>query len=249
MRVSRDITCQGIILRTTKYRNSSLLIDIFSRELGRITILAKSILSEKNQYYHLMEIGNELDWQIQKSESHLYYFRNAELQNAYLHSLSYENSLPLYAAIELYLQLVIPTEESEQFYQLLSSYFVYMQTFKQNGIVIFWRFLLRIFHIYGSPLNLQSCCLCHSELQTNGTFSFIHSGFVCEKCINQKNEYHYELSKEASDIISKLPKIGHFVNQLTLSPKTIKNINIIFLKHFEYHFHKTLHFKSLKSMI
>jgi len=43
---------------------------------------------------------------------------------------------------------------------MVQKYLNYIKTVKRNGIAIFWRFLLRIYKIYGISLDLQTCVIC-----------------------------------------------------------------------------------------
>jgi DNA repair protein RecO (recombination protein O) len=248
MRTTRDCSLKGIILRKTNYRNSSLLLELFCEQTGKITVLGKGIRSEENQYYSLMEIGNELDLLLNKSETDLYFFRQGELISAHLFSLPYEQTLPYFAAIELYLQLMIPQNEAPFFYQLLRDYFLYLNRVSQNGVVIFWRFLLKIFQLFGIPFNWKECCKCGSTLQNHTAFSPSLSGFLCSDCSRTGQFDFYFLQPEENDILQKLPNIGNYLSKLNITPTAVRNINQLFLFYLNENFHQTFHINSLQSL-
>jgi DNA repair protein RecO len=248
MRQTRDCSWQGILLRKVVYRNSSLLLDIITPQAGKITILAKGVRNPNNHFLSILEVGNELDILIQKSTTDLYYFKQAELIHAYFHGIAYEPSLPYYAAVELYLQLSFPEEEALLFYQLLKEYFTYMKKVSINGIAIFWRFFLRLFHLYGIPIDFSKCCHCHSTLSGYKAYLPSMNGFLCDNCLTHKWTDVIFFVNGENDALKKMNHIGNCLNQLILTDQTIRSINSLLLNHMSEHFHKPFHLKSLQSI-
>ena len=53
----------GIVIRKTRFKETSLIIEIFSKESGKISILARGVRREKSQYFGLLEILNEVEFE------------------------------------------------------------------------------------------------------------------------------------------------------------------------------------------
>ncbi|MBN2461830.1 MAG: recombination protein O N-terminal domain-containing protein, partial [Candidatus Cloacimonetes bacterium] len=100
----RERAIRGIILKKVLYRETSLILDFFSRSEGRVSMLAKGSRGEKSRHTGLLELLNELEAVVYMNrESSWIIFKSAELIKSHLYEVNFQTSTLLQAAAELYL--------------------------------------------------------------------------------------------------------------------------------------------------
>lgn len=248
--MGRDLDVKGIVLRKTPFKETSYILEVFTSERGQISVIAKGANRPKSRIQGMLERANELDMTLYHNpDSDWYVLKTAAIIHSHLHGQNYETMALIHSAIEIYLQLIITEDEAKRFYRLLSTYFLFIVKVKKNGIAIFWRFLLRLTLMLGIPMNLDSCVFCkraNDDLRFAAFFPQ-KDGFACRDCSKPVN-VAISISKETSEILAIMNRIGNFLDSITLSSNAIKEINNLFLVHFSHHFHKKFSLKSLDAL-
>jgi len=248
MAVNREYKFIGIVIRKTNYKESSIIFEVFSKQLGKISIIAKGANREKSKNFGLLEVLNELEMVIIKNRNgDLFTLSSTNLLKSFLYKTNFRTNLLMLASVEYIRQLIIPEDDFEQLYYLLSKYLDYIKENEKNGIVIFWRFLLNSFHILGIPLNLSYCVRCNKKENFLNSFYPYGNGFLCSEC---SRKFHLEeslyLSETVKKILSNIYKIGKMINSLEIPKNSIVQINRIFTLHLAEHFQRRFVFKSLE---
>lgn len=237
---------QGCLVKMSEYSESSLILQVFTRELGSLSILAKGIRKSQNR--------NQLN-PLSEYEFSLYAPREAGLYLLSESSLLLERnfcSLPeswaaADCALELYSLLIIPTEESPVYYRLLNAYLAYLAKLEGNAILIWWRFLLRVFMMLGTPFQPATCSSC----QGSGPIRAYAKGtadLICADCFDPgpDADRYTSLSPQSSQILALLPQIGDHLSTLTPSRASVQQINLLLAEFYYSHFNHELKLKSLK---
>ena len=150
------------------------------------------------------------------------------------------------AAVEVIRQILISIEDSQEIYNLLSTYLDYIKSVEKNGIAIFWRFILKLCRILGIEFNITNCIQCTQKKQFKAFFPQ-KNGFICNDCYHPGYyEQVIEMDKATVQLISKLNHIGNHLENISISKPIIKQINRIFLIHLSENFHKKIHLKSIE---
>jgi len=242
----RNKQTQGIVLRKIPFKESSYICDVISPDFGIIKVIAQGIRKEEGKGAGLIETGNELQMVVyHNNSSEWYILRSAEISQAYILNTSYENQVLVYAAIEFYLALIIHSEDFAEIFQLLKTYLQYIREVKQNGILVFFRFVMRVFKVLGVSVNMKHCAVCAEETQEFVAYSLIKDGFICKNCYKPNHPEYVEFSGLFSLIIRNFGRIGKMLNSLKTDVQTLNEIERFICRHFENAFHKKLELNSL----
>ncbi|KQC02897.1 MAG: hypothetical protein APR54_09965 [Candidatus Cloacimonas sp. SDB] len=244
----RDFKTEGIVLRKTPFKETSYILEIFTKHLGRISVIAKGVRKEKQAQSGLLDLLNELELVLHKSpQSNWFILSSARLLRSWLRDIDFNNGLLLQAGIEVYRQLEIQREDNLILYDLLLKYFRYIQRKRKNGIAVFWRFLLRIFNIYGIDIDVHSCVECNTSEAEFIAFYPQKNGFICKNCYLPA---HYDstlrISEKTAKVFSNIMFIGNVLEDIEISNESVKELNNIFLLHLAEHFRQNFHLKSLE---
>lgn len=244
---SREIDTTGIILRKVPFKETSLIIEIFSKDYGNISVMAKGARKAKSKSIGQLELLNELELSLYRNPtSEWYIYKSSSLLKAHLFETRFRTGIVMQAAVEILRQIIITEDEAAAIYELFQKYLKYVKTVNKHEIVIFWRFLLGFFKEVGIEFNLSNCVICSRENDFVGYYPQKH-GFLCSKCYRPIHEsYILRINSEMRDLFQNLPQIGNYLDELKLSKNDIKKLNHIFLTHLSENLHKTFYLKSLE---
>ncbi len=244
----RDFKTSGVVLRKTPFKETSLIVELFTQHLGRISVIAKGVRKEKKAEGGLLDILNELDLVLHKNpQSSMFIVVSAELIRSWYRDIDFNNGLLLQACIEVFRQLEMQREDILPLYDLMIKYFNYIHKKRKNGIAIFWRLLIRILNIYGIDIDVSNCIKCGRKTDDLTAFFPQKNGFICNKCyLPAYEESTLRISGKSAEVLSKIMFIGNIMEDMEISNETTSQINKIFLLHLSEHFHQNFHLKSLE---
>ena len=223
-------------------------MEIFTRDLGIVKIIAKGVRSQKSKTIGLYESMNEVELVLyHKPGSDWYTVNSINLIEAHLFSCPFDTGLLIQAAGEIYRQLVLTEEESPQIYKLLITYLQYIKMVKKNGIAIFWRFLSRLLSILGLETDFEDCVICHHPQNNYSVFSPARHGFICNSCHRPAmTGLQLRDSSEVTFLLKNLHQIGNILDTIELGKSTIEQMNKIFLIYMSDQYHKKFYLNSLE---
>lgn len=242
----KQFITQGIILHKIDYSDTSLILEVFTEKYGKISVIVKGGKREKRADSGFYQIMNQLEFSLISQQSDMYLVHDSTYVEVLAKLDHWEIFKYQCAALELYRNLIISNEESHDFFEVLRNFLSYIRSVDRHHVLIFWRFLLRIFKMLGIELNVAVCAHCLSEQKPLTHYNSQQSGFLCADCTYELNEPCIPLESHTAFVLRSLPTIGHSLSDIDLSEPEIREINSILVRHFEDHLHQKLIFKSLK---
>lgn len=234
----------GFVLREFKYKESSKIIDVFTQELGKISIMAKGVLKGKNTNLSSTQRFVKANFNLYKSSNDFYGIKEASLIQSYSKSnKSFDIILYKVAICDLLLRTIDQTQ-NEIVFNLLDSSFEAFEKSSKNRINIFLAFLLKYISFSGFKPNLGFCGSCGKKIEGKDIyFSKELSSVVCQDCkLKVKDKIYltkdefiylkkllYTSSREVEEISEKIDveKIGTLIINFCLENLEIKKFNSI----------------------
>jgi len=238
----RLVVTHAVILRRKPWRENSFLLEVFSPDLGRTTVIAQG--ARREQSAGETEPLTEYELTLYKS-SGPYFLRGSHLVRGFRRN--YQSDTVMYAACELYEQLILSPEDAPAFWELLVQFFDYVRSVERHPIAIFWRFALRVCHLLGVDLDIEHCTACGATDAPWAAYLPLRSGLLCRECLPRVAEANVlPLSKTTSRLLHDLPHIGNVLREVDIADESIQQVNRMLLVHLASHFHKPFHVKSLQ---
>lgn len=236
---------RAFLLRKQPYSESSLLLHVFSDQLGLASILAKGLHKNRQSGAAMLVVMNEYDLVISDAaDGKLHILREFSVLREFSADLPIENWVCAQAGLEIISKLIIPKEDAPLFYSALQRYLLYLEGLKTNPIAIVWRFFLHLYKLLGVPLELDKCSVCHNRLAAPAGYKRSSGQLVCSRCLSLfKDAARFDA--ETGEILSLLPVIGNYVNDIVLTPDLIRSLNNFFLTYLDCQFHNHTELKSL----
>lgn len=190
--------CEGIVIRTTDYGETNKIVTIFTREWGKIGVMARGAKKPNSRLSSITQLFTHGYFLVQRG-SGLGSLQQGEIATS-LRSIGEDIFLTAYASyiVELTDKCTEEKKPNPFHFELLFQTLNYMNEGYEPDILmnIYEMKMLNVMGLY--PI-LNQCSVCGS---TDGHFSFSirEGGFICHRCV-EKDPYHYKLSPAAVKLL------------------------------------------------
>lgn len=235
---------EAIILRKTKFSNSSLILLLYSKKNGKISVIVKGARSSKSKIGSKIDILNHVEVVFyNKMERDIQLATEINLIDHYpkikesLDKIKYASSV-----CELLMKLIPEHEANERIFKGSVKIMNLFNKPENNDSLLFARYLIFFIKEIGFELSFEYCSSCNKKINENERNAFSYSeGIICSVCNNNKM-LTYQLSEELFNLFKCLTKKN---NICSFKLENVENIMFIIEKYLMYH---NSEFKGLKSL-
>jgi DNA repair protein RecO (recombination protein O) len=173
---------RGIVLRYANYRETSRILTLFCRDLGKITVSAKGCLRPKNPARAATEQFTLGEYALSERAGR-YYLNSASIENAHYNlRLDIDRlSLACYFA-DLTDSVTGEGEPQPELFGLLSQMLSALCGLQSDTALARLFFEVRAMDILGFRPEVSACASCGAELAGKTWFSAAAGGAVCAEC-------------------------------------------------------------------
>ncbi len=196
----------GVVLRTRKMRESSKIVILFTRDYGKISVVARGSLKPKSKFGSSLELF---------TRSAIIFYKK---ENRDLHTLSHSEILSPYkqlkrdvvkvayaSVIGEMVERLLPAEQpNRSLYNLLT------ETLKQIDLanrtqleVVLSSYELKLLRLIGYGPHLASCVRCGRQVNQGAWFGLISGGLLCRAC-HDRDLNSVGLSNKALELLREL---------------------------------------------
>ena len=184
------ITTEAVILRAIRYGDSSKIVTVFTRDHGRISVIAKGALGNKPRFGAALELmALSAIVYYHKESRDVQTLSHADAINTFRGLQSDGRRLVLGFAVIEYIHAVIHGgEQHRELFMLLVKTLGALDTATRNSVNILMRFLVDFCSELGFSLDTSHCTRCrvdlHDETATGAAMILaVNEGaFACPKC-------------------------------------------------------------------
>lgn len=235
------IRTEGIVLKTQDFRETSRIVTFFSKDFGKLKLLAKGIRKPGSRFGASLELFTYSSVIFYKRETkEIYTVSDSQILHSFDRLRSNLSSFTIAADILNFLSGTTPTEESNQeLFKLSLSALRLLENSPQR--IILWGFLIKALAWLGYSPELSICVECRKP-STSTQFSIDRGGIVCTKC--QKNGLKLDLSSTSISILkaTQKGKLQKLVGLKVPSPQ-IDEIDRFFSQFILYHLNLEVSFR------
>ncbi len=200
------IKCRGFILRTTPFKESSLITSIFTDKLGKIQLMAKGVRRPKSKICGAMEPFNFDEVIFYKREfKEIYNLSDAVVIDGFDKIRNDPQKVNAALVLCEFYYKTLPAEEPDnKAFSLFMDFMNDLRGVAGPGVrSVALTFLFKAFSGAGVMPHFEDCVRCHKLLQDNGNvdFSLDAGGVVCDE--------HYDdtvmfLSRATVDVLKNI---------------------------------------------
>lgn len=199
---------EGIVIRTTDYGEANKIVTLYTRELGKIGVMARGAKRPKSRLAAISQLFTHGHFVFQKT-SGLGVLNQGEIIQSF-RDLRTDIILTSYAAyiVELLDKLTDQNDKNPYLYEMVFQSLQYID----EGIdyeIITRLFEVKMLRLAGIGLHVDSCCHCDAR-EGEFSFSLKEGGFLCHRCLYKDERvlkispgtakllrlfYHFELNR------------------------------------------------------
>jgi len=196
--MSEIIKAEAFVLSKIDYGDTSKVANIFTDEVGKISVIIKGARSPKSKFGVVIDPLNHIRVVFYNKESRdLQLVSDAETINYFprikedIEKLRYS-----YAVLELINKLIPEHEPNRKLFNAIEKILSRVNASNEEPSVTFGRFFLFFLKEIGFELQLDKCPLCgKNDFQKAGTYYSFDKGVICGNC-KEKISFNFEVKKE-----------------------------------------------------
>ncbi|NOY78950.1 MAG: DNA repair protein RecO [Calditrichaeota bacterium] len=229
---------EAIVLKTHDFQETSKIVSVYSKEYGRLQLIAKGVRSPKSKFGALLDGLNYLRILYYFKETReLQFLSNAELVKVFSHL---RDDLDRFSYASIIAEIIYRTqllgERNLRLFHTIISSFEGINA-SENYRNYFEAFLMRFIEISGFHPKLRRCLNCGQPPRgARVYFDFDRGGYLCEKCsVNQSSQFY--LSLEGLNFLLALRDYSwQNIGIITVSEQILLEIERFLLYYLKIHF-------------
>jgi len=205
-----SVKSSAIVLKSIKWRDTSKIVTLYTRELGKITVIAKGARQSKSNYQGILESINLLEVVIYLSETRkLQVLGQATLEDSFQKiRTDYEKTGYAFALLELTDIFFKEGSVDAIFFDFLKALLSQVEKISDPRIV-FWYFLIKLSSYLGFKPDFDICSICRRSILTEEAgFSISEGSIICKNCGSSANSV-WNISKTIRKSLSILQNLNH----------------------------------------
>ncbi len=176
---------EGIVIKEMRFKDSSKIITLYTKELGKITIMARGAYKPKSRLMSNTELFFHNKYTLYKGKS-FYYINDTDIVNSF-YSLRENMDRLMFGSYMLELVDISTMEGQTQeilFYLLLKGLKI-LSDLESDFLKFILAYELKFISFLGYRPNFKRCSSCNSSLDNNFRFSIDLGGVICPNCYFQ----------------------------------------------------------------
>jgi DNA repair protein RecO (recombination protein O) len=207
-----SVKSSAIVLKSIDWSDTSKIVTLFTREEGKMSVIAKGARQSKSKYQGILESINLLEVVIYISENRkLQILGQISLENTF-QKIRADYDKTGYAFTLLELTDIFFKEGS-----IDTIYFDFITALlSEIGIItdpriVFWYFLIKLSSYLGFKPEFNYCSICNRSVESEEVvFSIQEGAVICKNC-GSSSDFVWKLSVSARKSLSDLQKLQHKV--------------------------------------
>ncbi|KAB2880394.1 DNA repair protein RecO [bacterium] len=241
---------EAIILKTIPYGETSKILTTFTKNMGKVNLLAKGARDVKSKYGGSLELFTYISViYYDRTERDLQYVSDVSVIDPFLQIHNdLDRTYEALAIIEMCNRLIHANEDNLHLFDLLVQTLQGIDRAEKRPVNGLLYFMLHVATRLGFTMDFDSCKNCrdvmdHKELN----FSVEHGRVVCESCPSHlRNVSGALLSKESLGIMRQIARShGNGIYNIAMSEKACNEVYHLLLRHLQYHMEELQNLNSL----
>lgn len=243
-----SIKSSAIVLKSINWRDTSKIVTLFTREEGKISVIAKGARRLKSKYQGILESINLLEVVVHMSSTRkLQILGQATLEESFKDiRTDYEKTVRTFAILELTDTFFKEGSVDRVFFDFLKTLLAEMGKITEPNIIL-WYFLIKLGSYLGFRPEFDECAVCgRKDSVENSGFSMREGTIICQDCVSSAGA-SWALSELVRKSLSDLQKLNH--KRLSSALVTIDErfaYTDFLLTYLRYHSDEKLDLSSLK---
>jgi DNA repair protein RecO (recombination protein O) len=199
----------GIVISGMKYKDSSKILTIYTRELGKVSVLAQGALRPKSGVMASAEVFALSNWKLKRGRTFHYIECVDLIDSFYTIRDSMDKMIFGFYALELLDKSTPMEEENRVLFELLEKFIRTMRS-QDRILPLMVAYELKFASFIGYRPHLSGCVACGRKGSEVWEFDHTRGGLICSVCRERSRDSisHDEVQKMNLLLMSKLEDLG-----------------------------------------
>lgn len=178
------IKTEGIVLGEMKYKETSKILNVYTKKLGKISVMAQGAYKPKSQLISTTQPFSYCEFNLQKGRN-FYYISNSDLIDSF-YSIrdNMERIVYGFYILELIEKSTPDEEENEKLFLLLEKGLNVLSSLNNDYLKFIVAYELKFVSFLGYRPNINNCVVCEGGLSESIKFSKVLGGVLCSNCFS-----------------------------------------------------------------
>jgi DNA repair protein RecO (recombination protein O) len=232
------VKTEAIVLSAMKYRDTSKIVRLYTREFGRLSVLAKGARETKSRFRSSLEpLNHVLAVLYKKEHRELQLLSQCDVLTSFRHIAEDMDKLQAaLSGVELVTLVAHEEERNEDLFDLLLSFLRAVNDATKNVKVALYYFEMKLTGLLGFQPELDMCSQCGRSIgeKEEGVYGFGPSGILCESCGANTADALSPSSVSALRALRRFSSVDAALN-LHLTPSVQEQVGRLLLRHLQTH--------------
>jgi DNA repair protein RecO (recombination protein O) len=238
------VKTEAIVLRSRKFRETSKILTLYTREYGKLSVIAKGARERRAKFGSALDSMNYVVAVIYKKENRdLHLLSQCDLKKSFSRiSEDMDRMSAALSIIELVEAVTRAEDESRSLFNMVVQTLEAINNAPKNAMNLLYFFEVRLSEILGFRPNFHQCSRCGShidEVLVGTRESDLHlssGGVLCGKC-SREHVGQGTISPAGLQILQWLQKVSHgeAVTHMTFSSRLRNEVHIALRRHLQTH--------------
>ena len=176
------IKTAGIVLKEIKYQETSKILSIYTKKLGKISVMAQGANRPKSRLLANTQPFSYNEYQFTQGRN-FYYIYQADIIDSFYNIRENIDSMVYGFYILELIEKSTPVEEAnEKIFLLIEKTLRLLSELKDNHLKLIVAFELKYISFLGYRPFLNGCVMCGNGESKGYKFSNLEGGLICSKC-------------------------------------------------------------------
>ncbi|NUN69313.1 MAG: DNA repair protein RecO [Bacteroidetes bacterium] len=195
------VETRAVVLKTIKYGDSSRIVTLYTKEYGKIKVVAKGARNQKTSKFgsslEPMSVSSVVLYKKEQRDLHLLSKSEVVMQMTRLQD-DPERMFAGLATVELVNMVMHDEEGNAPVYDLLEQTITLINGSERNSVNVFLSFMVKLFHRFGFGLAIGRCSGCGRDPEKEGfPYGLIRlsdGSLICPHCAESSMQGGVRLS-------------------------------------------------------
>ena len=187
--MDNTIKTQGIVIKSSKFKENSKILTVFTQELGKVSIMAQGAMKPNSKALVYSEAFSTSEFILKKGRN-FYYIISVDLIDSHYYL---RESIDVMAVGFYFLDLVdksIPeAEKNEKIYKMIIVALENLGNNIINRLDLVLGYELKLISLIGYKPYLLNCIDCHTSNSIHWYFDNEKGGILCSNCKTRDSQY------------------------------------------------------------
>ena len=239
------IKTEGIVLGEMRFKDTSKILVIYTKKLGKISVIAQGSYRPKSFLIAVSQPFSYCEFQLRKGRS-FYYISQADLiESFYSIRKNMERIIYGFYLIELLEKSTPDEEKNEKLFLLLENGLKVLSDLDMDYLRFIVAYELKFISFLGYRPFVDKCVVCNGELKHNFKFSKFLGGMLCNNCFFNDLQGKNVDVEFANGLNKLLYQPLNSINQINISDNILKKLHEIIVDYILFNIERN-EFKTLK---